>query len=156
MKTKRDNHSVGMAGLGIGTTTATMKTVNNSVIELAGRSLLKAATDNIAIAAMTKVPAVPLVNLAANQQCVVFVSQDASGNLAVEQSKIVPSSTGAGYVKTAFEWPAETPLYACIGAILITTNASGAFTFGTTALGATNTTAVFYNTAGDYGVPITN
>lgn len=155
MRTVRDNFSHGNAGLAAGTNSGTFKTTNNAGSTIAGRASLKAATDNIAFSAMVKTPAVPFVNLAASQQCAFFVSLDAAGNVVEEQSKIAPSTTGAGYVKGAWEWPAETPTYACIGAIVVSCNASGAFTPGTTSLGAGNQTVTYVNAGPDYGVPIT-
>ena len=67
---------------------------------------------------------------------------------------VKPSTTGAGYQAFDIEWPQEYATLCCIGAVKITTNASGSFTIGTTALGAANTTATFYNVANDYGVSI--
>jgi hypothetical protein len=168
MLTKRDNMSLGCAGLALATTPAlgAFKTSNALSYIIGGFAFFKAATDNIAQVAMPKVPAQPLVNLAANQQTCVFVSIDVAGNLFFEQAQrtpaalgavgalVVPSITASGYGAGGFEWPGETKGYAVIGAIKIATNATGAYVFGTTALNAANQTVTYYNAAGDYGVPV--
>lgn len=155
MITTRDNMSLGCAGLGVGTAGATIKTTNVLHFLVQGLAYAKAVTDNIALTMMTKVPAVPAVALAASQVAVFFVSVKASdGSIVLEQSKVAGSATAAGYQPGAFEWPAETPGFAIIGAFKVATNASGAYTLGTTLNSAANQTVTYYNAAFDYGVPI--
>lgn len=169
MITKRDNMSLGCAGLAVaGTPTSGAFKISNILhYIIAGLAYLKAATDNIAqVVLPIAAGGLPFVNLAASQISVVFVSIDASGAVFLHQGQatsqtqlggavyVVPSLTGAGYQTGAFEWPAEAKDYALIGAIKIATNASGAFVFGTTSLAAANQTVTYYNAAVDYGVAI--
>ena len=169
MLTKRDNMSLGCAGLAVAGTPANgaFKLTNALTYLIAGLCYLKAATDNIAqVQLPAAVGGLPFVNLGANQQTCIFVSIDVNGNLFLHQaartapaqlgaSVFLPASiTSSGYQSGAFEWPAEAKGYAVIGAIKIATNASGAFVFGTTTLSAANQTVTYYNAAVDYGVAV--
>ena len=155
MQTKRDNMSLGAAGLAEGTNAGTLKTSNILHYIVKGRAYIKAVTDNIAFALMTKVPALAILPLTASQVGVFFISvRQSDGALVYEQSASKPSATGAGYQAGAFEWPSEVEGHALIGAIKVATNASGAFTAATTDLGAANQTVTYYDVAVDYGIPI--
>lgn len=158
MQTSRDNHSFGCAGLVAGTG-ATVSIANAMAYAIAGRTYQKAAATNVAFALKTGGVALPV--LAASQIGCIFLWLDTAGALtyssattSVGVARVAINSTAAGYAAGGFEWPQDEAAYACIGAIRIATNASGAFTIGTTALGAANTTAVFHNVGGDYGVSI--
>lgn len=158
MHTARDNYSLGSAGLVAGTT-STISVANAVAYCIAGRSYLKAAALNVVLALKTGGVALPV--LAANQASVIFLFLDAAGALTYSAAaksdgtaRVGVSATGASYLPGAFEWPQEEAGFAIIGAVKITTNASGAFTIGTTALGAANTTATFYNVANDLGVSV--
>ncbi len=165
MQTKRDNLSLGSAGLAAGTGAGTVKTQAAFAYEIAGRSFNKAATDNIALTPMPKTPAQTALAVPANRTQVLFLSIDAAGNVVYEQARTAlvdagiarglgSSGTAAGYTPGAYEWPLESNGYAMFGAVKIATNAAGAFTPGTTSLGAANQTVTFYNCAADYGVAI--
>ncbi len=151
MHTPRDNYSLGCAGLATGTTT-TLSNANAFPYQIDGRSYQKAAALNVAPALKTGSPA--FVALAANQSTCFFAHIDPAGTITLTQGKVGSSSTAAGYQAGAFEWPQEDKGFACIGAIKVTTNATGAFTVGTTAFGAANTTVTYYNAGDDYGVAI--
>lgn len=158
MRSPRDNVSMGCAGLVAGTG-ATVSTGNALPYQVDGRTYFKAATANVAFA--LKANATIAAVLAASQAMCLFLHLDTAGNLTYSCAqkpdgtvRVVGSATAASYTPGAFEWPQEDKGFACIGAIKITTNASGAFTVGTTALGAANTTATFYNAGDDYGVAI--
>ena len=165
MQTKRDNLSLGAAGLAAGTAAGTFKTLNTINYQIGGRVFSKAATDNMAFTIMPKTPAVVALSVPANKTQVFFISLDAAGNAVYEQARnsvadagilrgLGASSTGAGYNGGAYEWPLETNGFAVIGAIKIATNAAGGFVPGTTSLAAANQTVTFYNVAEDYGVAI--
>lgn len=156
MLTKRDTMSLGCAGMAVAGTPAlsAFKVTNILHYLIAGLAYIKAATDNIAWAIFVATPALAFTSLAASQQSVFFFFIDAAGAITVMQGKVVVGSTGASYVPGAFEWPGDDPTRACIGAVKVNCNASGAFVPGTTALNAANMTVTFYNAAFDYGVPI--
>lgn len=162
MQTKRDNLSLGAAGLAAGTTAGTFKTQNVFPYEIAGRSFSKAVTDNIAF---TPKAGQTALAVPANRTQVYFLSVDAAGNVVYEQARTAlvdagitrglgSSNTAAGYTPGAYEWPLESNGYAMFGAVKVATNASGAFTPATTSLAAANQTVTFYNVAADYGVAI--
>lgn len=151
MHTKRDNYSGGCAGLATGTTT-TISVANAFAFAIAGRAYQKAAALNFAPALRTGATA--FVALAASQSTVFYVWIDIAGAVTLTQGKVGTSATASGYQAGAFEWPQDDSAYACIGAIKVTTNASGVFTVGTTAFGAANTTVTYYNVMDDYGVAI--
>lgn len=152
MLTPRDNYSLGCAGLVAGTT-STISIGNAMAFGIAGRTFQKAAAANVVPALRTGATAA--VALTLNQACVFWWWLDTAGALTYSQSDVRNSATHAQYVPGAFGMPGEEAGYTLIGAVKITTNASGAFTIGTTAMGAANTTATFYNFGLDYGVPIT-
>lgn len=152
MITGRDNSSLGCAGLATATTTTLFKTLNALAYGIDGRSYQKAATDNIPLA--LKAGASAMAVMAASQVVVLFIHLDTAGTVTYSVSTVRANSTAAGYTAGGVEWPQEDKGFACIGAIKITTNASGAFTLGTTAFGAANTTVTYYNVASDYGVAI--
>lgn len=154
MHTVRDNYALGCAGLAEGTNANTFKTSNNLHYQIDGRSYFKAATDNVAFALQAQTPAASIVPLVASQVACLFIMIDPAGALTYKQSTAKPSTTASTYQPGAFEWPQEDKGFACIGAIKIATNASGAFTAASTDLGASNQTVTYYNTATDYGVSI--
>lgn len=167
MLTKRDNISLGCAGLAAGTTAGTFKTTNIFAFLVLGLAYFKAITDNIAFAVRVQVPALTLPSLAASQQTVYFLSVRASdGAIFAEPmrpvamgggapSNVVASNTGSGFqTGGSAEWPSETPGYAIFGAIKVATTAAGAFIPGTTSLGAANQVVTYYNAGPDYGVSI--
>lgn len=165
MLTKRDNLSLGSAGLAAGTGAGTFKTQQILDYMIAGRAYQKAVTDNIAFVLRVKTPAEVVVNVPANKTQVYFLLIDAAGAITFTQARqsvadagvlrgMPGSATAANYQASALEWPLEESGTACIGAIKVATNASGAFIPATTSLGAANQTVTYYNVAGDYGVPI--
>ncbi len=161
MFTKRDNLSLGCAGLGAGSNAGTFKTTNGFSYQIDGLCYFKGPTDNIAFTPMTRTPAITAPALGASAITVLFVSVDKAGNFFYEPPPHVGQygqgligKTGAGYTGGAVEWPQETKGMAVIGGIKIETNGSGAFTAGTTGLGAANQTVTFYNVGADYGVAL--
>jgi len=158
MLTQRDNYSLGCAGLVAGTG-ATISVANALPFVIDGRSFQKAVATNVAFALRSGGVALPA--LTASQIGCVFMFLDTAGALTYESAKTVQgvadvraNTTSQSYVPGAFQWPDDIAGFACIGAVKIATNASGAFTIGTTALGAANVTSTFYNAAVDYGKPI--
>ena len=84
-----------------------------------------------------------------------FVLADINGNIFYKQNpKSASSSSAANYQPGAFEWPQEDKGFAILGAFKVATNASGAFTAGTTSLAAANQVVTYYNAGNDLGVPI--
>lgn len=165
MQTKRDNLSLGSAGLGTGTTGATIKTTLPFGYQIAGRAYSKAATDNIPFIIRTMTPAELPINVPANRTQVYFLMIDAAGNVFYTQGRksavdagilrgLPGSSTAANYQASAVEWPLEENNFAVIGAIKVATNAAGAMVPGTTLFSAANQTVTYYNVAEDYGVAI--
>lgn len=151
MKTTRDNMSLGAAQIAEGTAANTWKTTKAVDYVIGGRAFSKAATDSIAFAAH---PGTAFVALAASQACAFFVMINAAGTVTLIQSKIVPNTTSPNYVATAFEPPGDLDGFACLGAIIVKTNASGAFTATATDLSAANVAATYVDFAVDYGKPI--
>lgn len=165
MLTKRDNLSLGSAGLAAGTGAGTFKTQNALDYMIAGRAYQKAITDNIAFSLRVKVPAEVALSVPASKTQVYFLLIDPAGTITYTQARtsvadagsvrgLPGSSAAANYQAGAVEWPLEEEGRALIGAIKVATNAAGAFIPGTTSLGAANQTVTYYNVAGDYGVPI--
>lgn len=147
MKSIRPAYSLGAAGLAEGTNANTFRLTNALAYVVAGRSYLKAATDNLAFSAGHTA-------LAVNQTCAFFVWLDAAGTVTTTQSAIRTSPAGAGYVPGAWEWPEQVDK-ACIGAIVIRTANAATFTANSTDFSATDVIDTFHNVADDYGVPIT-
>lgn len=141
----RDNLCLSAAGVAEGTNANTFKTSNAISYTIAGRAYYKAATDNLAFSAGTA--------LGASKVCAFFVLIDAAGTVTTEQSDIVsPSPTGD--VARALEIPNPTDK-AVVGAIIVQTGSSAAFTPASTDLSAAGVTDTYVNFAGDYGKPIT-
>ena len=142
----RDNLCLSAAGVAEGTNANTFKLTNAISYTIAGRAYFKAAnSDNLAFSAGTA--------LGASQVCAFFVLIDAAGTVTTEQSAIVtPSPTGD--VARALEIPNPTDK-AVVGAIIVQTSSSGAFTPASTDLSAAGVTDTYVNFAGDYGKPIT-
>lgn len=157
MFTKRDSASLGAAGMAVAGTPAlsAYKVTNAFSYLIKGLAYLKAATDNIVWTIFVTSPVSVFTSLAASQQSIFFFFVDAAGAMTVRQGPVVAGTTGATYTPGAFEWPGDDATRACVGAVKVNCNASGAFVPGTTALNAANQTSTFYNAALDYGVPIT-
>jgi len=150
-KSTRDNFATTTAGVAEATTTAgQFKNTNAYNYSVAGRAKLKAATTDVAMVAFT---GTTFTNLVSGQQTALFVMVDAAGVQTILQGKVVPTSSAAGYVAGAWEWPTDQPLHACVGAIVV--KAAATFTVGTTDLSAANITPTYFDVCGDYGVPIT-
>lgn len=165
MLTKRDNSSLGCAGLAVaGTpTNGQFKTSNILHVQADGQSYVKAATDNIAQVVFPPftIAALAAAAIGASKTLLLWIHMRVSdGALFMEPASkagalFAPAgATGSGYVPGVFEPPQETRGYVLIGAIKIVTNASGAYTPGTTSLAAANQTVTYYNFGSDYGVPI--
>lgn len=165
MLTKRDNSSLGCAGLGVaGTPTNGAFKVNNAFhYQVDGQSYIRALTDNIAQVVMPTytIGALAAAAIGASKTLLMWVHIRASdGALFLEPANkngalFQPAGvTGVGYQPGVFEQPQETKGYCLIGAIKIVTNAAGAYTPGTTSLAAANQTVTYYNFGSDYGVPI--
>ena len=152
MHTTRDNQSHGNAGLAEGTNANTYKTSNIVGYRIGGLAYTKAITDNIAFAARSGTTFTALGN---SKVSCFFVLADAAGNLVMRQSAVKDAATAQTYQAGAFEWPAEEDNYAVLGAIKVVTSASGTFTATSTDLSASGVTATYFNSNGDYGVPIT-
>lgn len=152
--TTRDSYCVTAPGIAEGTNANTFKTTYATTAVVDGRTVYKAATDNIAFAAFT---GTSLTALAAKQTCAFFHMLKASdGAISQIQSAIVPSSAGTSYAPGAWEWPAEREGYACIGATVIRTDGTATFTAGSTDLGASDVVDTHYDAStGVYGKPIT-
>lgn len=165
MMTKRDNYALGAAGFAVAGTPAggQFKTSNLLSYTVDGAMKTKAATDNIAPALATFSV---LANLAAaaigasKATCHFIYIKASDGSVVVDPAvragalDAPVSATGNGYKPGCFETPPERPGYALIGAYKVVTNASGAFTPGTTALNAANQTTTYYDFATDLGSPI--
>jgi hypothetical protein len=147
MESKRDNMSLGCAGLLEGTGANTFKITNTVNVLIAGRSYQKPATDSLPFTAGH-------TSLAAKQTCAFFVHIDTALAVTTTQSAIVSNSQAQGYVKGAWEWPAEVAGKACIGAIVVDCQNAAVFVPNTTDLGATDVVDTYHNVAHDYGVPI--
>lgn len=165
MLTKRDNSSLGCAGLAVaGTpTSGAFKLTNAFAYQADGQSFQKAATDNIAQALASWSPLASLATAAigASKTIMIWVHiKSSDGSMVLEPATRLgvldaPASvTGAGYKSGVFEAPPERVGYALVGGIKVATNASGAYTSGTTALNAANQTTTYYNFGSDYGVPV--
>ena len=169
MLTKRDNYALGSALLAVaGTATGgQFKTTNLVSYQIDGQAYSKAATDNIAPVIIPALNPTPITFAAAaigaSKITCMWVWINAAGTVYVEPAaelnppvaKLPPSLTGSGYKAGVFEWPSERPGYALLGAIKVATNASGAFTYASTALSAANQTTTYYSVAADLGQPVT-
>lgn len=149
--TTRDSYCVTAGGIAEGTNANTFKTTYAVTAVVDGRSVYKAATDNIAYAAHT---GTSITALAAKETCAFFYMMNPSGTVTVIQSAIVPSSAQTSYAAGAWEWPNREG-FACIGATVIRTDNSATFTAGSTDLGASDVVDTHYDaTPGVYGKPI--
>lgn len=147
MRTVNPAFSLGCAGLGEGTNANTFRTTNIVHYTIAGRSYVKAATDNLAFSAVGTA-------LAAKQMCAFFVLIDAAGTVTTQQSTIVPSPDAQSYMAGCWEWP-QVKDKAVLGAIVIRTNNSATFTANTTDFGATDVIDTFHNVADVLNTPVT-
>lgn len=165
MMTKRDNYALGAAGLAVAGTPALGALKITNIVHYAadGRMYVKAATDNIAQALATFSPLASLAAAAIGASkilCLWVYIKASDGSVVLDPAVKAglldqpPSLTGAGYKVGVFEAPPERAGYAILGAIKIATNASGAYTPGTTSLGAANQTVTYYDLGPDLGVAI--
>lgn len=150
MRATRDSYALGCAGIAEGTNANTVKTSNILHYVINGRAYVKAATDNIAMAADSG----SFTALAAKQVCVFFFFIDSAGTITQVQSAIYANSQAQGYVSRAIEWP-HVADKCCIGAMKIDAQNSATFTAGSTDLSATDVVDTYYHPADDYGVPVT-
>jgi hypothetical protein len=153
MFTTRDAVSLGCAGLAEGTNANTFKTSNILHYEIAGRSYVKAATDNVAFAAETALTSA-FATQANKKVCVYHFFIDSAGAITVSQGEQYPATTEVSYESRAIDWPSVAGK-ACIGAMKIQTNGSAVFTPASTDLGATDVVDTFYNVGANYGAPVT-
>lgn len=123
--------SLSSGGLAAGTNAGTFKTSSTLTYTINGIFKSKAATDNLAVAAGTK--------LTASKACLLGVFIDGAGALSTTQGPIVD----AGDPCPVPGFPAGD--VALVGLIKVVTNASNEFTPGTTAFGATGVTATYLN-----------
>lgn len=121
--------SLTAAGLAAGTNTGTFKTVNTLAFTNNGIFKSKGATDNLTFSAGHTA-------LAANQACLFGIWINAAGSVSTSQGPIVASGDPTPVPPT----PANVTL---VGLIKVTTSSSGAFTPGTTGLGASGVTAAY-------------
>ena len=149
----RKSYALGCAGLAEGTNANTFKTSNILHFNIAGRSYVKAATDNIAFAAETSITAA-FVAQAAKKVCVYHAFIDSAGAITWTQGTQYDATTEQGYMSRAIDTP-QVDGKACIGALKIQTNNAATFTPASVDLGATDVVDTFYNFADDYGTPIT-
>lgn len=133
---------MGSIAAAIGTTVQKVKTAAAVVMNIGGRAITKAATDDFWTLSGTA--------LAINQVCAFFLFIDSAGAASIQQSAIANASTNASYSPGAFEWPETTATKACVGAVLVKSGAA-IFTPGTTSLAGV---ATYINVCDDYGVPI--
>ncbi len=152
MNPTRDNYALTSAGIGEGTNANTILHANPITAVIEGRTVYKAATDNIAFAAH---PGTTFTALTALQTCAFFHMLSPAGAITQIQSAIRPSPAAAAYVPGAWEWPAREG-FACIGATVIRTDGAATFTPGSTDLGATNVVDTHLNAvASVHSMPIT-
>lgn len=125
--------SLSAAGLAAGTTTGTFKTTNTLTYTSNGAFKSKNATDNLTFSTGTA--------LGASQACLFAVWIDASGTVTTSQG---PIQTAGDPCPVPSQTKANTTL---VGLIKVTTSSSGAFTPGTTGLGASGVTAAYTDCA---------
>ena len=152
MTPTRDNYALTSAGIAEGTNANTIQNTLPVTAVIEGRTVYKAATDNIAFAAHT---GTSFTALAALQTCAFFHMMSPAGAITQIQSAIRPSSAAASYAPGVWEWPAREG-FACIGATVIRTDGAATFTAGSTDLGATNVVDTHLNAvASVHSTPIT-
>ena len=123
--------SLTAAGLAEGTNSATFKTVNTLTFTNNGVFKSKAATDNLAFSTGTA--------LAASQACLFAVWINTSGTVTTTQGPIVAAGDPCPV-------PGQSTVnVTLVGLIKVTTDSSTTFTPGTTDLGASGITDVFYD-----------
>lgn len=121
--------SLTAAGLAVGTNTGTFKTANTLAFTNNGIFKSKAATDNLTFSSGHTA-------LAASQACLFGIWINASGSISTTQGAIQAAGDPCPVPST----PANVTL---VGLIKVTTSSSGAFTPGTTGLGASGVTAAY-------------
>jgi hypothetical protein len=121
--------SLTAAGLAAGTNTGTFKTASTLTFTNNGIFKSKSATDNLTFSSGHTA-------LAASQACLFGIWVNASGTISTTQGPIVAAGDPTPVPST----PANVTL---VGLIKVTTSASGAFTPGTTGLGASGVTAAY-------------
>jgi hypothetical protein len=122
--------SLTAAGLAVGTNTGTFKTANTLTFTSNGVFKSKSATDNLTFSSGHTA-------LAASQACLFAIWTSATGTITTTQGPIVAAGD-----------PCPVPTAAAsnvtlVGLIKVTTSSSGAFTPGTTGLGASGVTAAY-------------
>ncbi len=151
MTPTRDNYALTSAGIAEGTNANTILHANPITAVIEGRTVYKAAADNIAFAAH---PGTTFTTLAALQTCAFFHMLSPAGAITQIQSAVKPSSLASTYTPGVWEWPAREG-FACIGATVIRTDGSATFTAGSTDLGATNVVDTHLNAvASVHSMPI--
>ena len=123
--------SLTAAGLAEGTNSATFKTVNTLTFTNNGVFKSLAATDNLTFSTGTA--------LANSQACLFAVWVNTSGTVTTTQGPIVASGDPCPVPTQA------TANVTLVGLIKVTTSSSATFTPGSTDLGATGITDVFYD-----------
>ena len=123
--------SLTAAGLAEGTNSATFKTVNTLAFTNNGVFKSKAATDNLTFSTGTA--------LAASQACLFAVWINASGTVTTSQG---PIQAAGDPCPVPGQVTANTTL---VGLIKVTTDSSTTFTPGSTDLGASGVTDVYYD-----------
>ncbi|CAB4130593.1 hypothetical protein UFOVP123_17 [uncultured Caudovirales phage] len=121
--------SLTAAGLAVGTNTGTFKTANTLAFTNNGIFKSKAATDNLTFSSGHTA-------LAASQACLFGIWISAAGSIATTQGPIQAAGDPCPV-------PAAIANYTLVGLIKVTTSSSGAFTPGTTGLGASGVTAAY-------------
>ena len=122
--------SLTAAGLAAGTNTGTFKTTNTLAFTSNGIFKSKGATDNLTFSSGHTA-------LAASQACLFGIWISAAGSVSTSQGPIVAAGDPCPVPAQA---TAGTTL---VGLIKVTTSSSGAFTPGTTGLGASGVTAAY-------------
>lgn len=122
--------SLTASGLAAGTNTGTFKTVNTLAFTSNGIFKSKGATDNLTFSSGHTA-------LAASQACLFGIWISAAGSVSTSQGPIVAAGDPCPVPAQA---TAGTTL---VGLIKVTTSSSGAFTPGTTGLGASGVTAAY-------------
>lgn len=141
----RDSFATTCGVVAEGTSANTFKTTQAVSFSLSGLAYYKAATDNLTFSAGH-------TSLAASQRCAFFICLDSAGAVTTLQSTVyTPSPTGDQ--RAAAEIPNPTDKVV-IGALIVTTSASGVFVPNTTDLSAAGVTFTTANFIGDYGTSL--
>jgi hypothetical protein len=151
MFTSRDNVCLSSPGLAEGTNANTFQIARGFDAVIEGRTVRKAAADNVAFAAFA---GTSFTALAAGQITCFFFMMNAAGTVTQIQTSVVARPGTSAYEPGVWEWPADRDGFVCIGALTVRTNGTATFTPGSTDLGATDVVDVFFDATVDYGKPI--